>query len=156
MALYSIVEKEDKLLRKTCREVPEITPNVRKLLDNMLETMYYANGVGLAAPQVGILKRVIVVDVGEDGPGPLKLINPVILEQSGMQEGSEGCLSCPGMFGRVIRSQYVKVKALNPEGEEIIIEAEGFLARALQHEINHLDGILFIDLATELEYETKE
>lgn len=156
MALYSIVEKEDKLLRKTSREVPEITPNVLKLMDNMLETMYFANGVGLAAPQVGILKRVVVIDIGEDGPGPLKLINPVILERSGMQNGAEGCLSCPGMVGQVMRSQYVKVKALNPEGEEIIIEAEGFLARAMQHEIDHLDGILFIDLATELEYETNE
>ena len=115
--------------------------------------MYAANGVGLAAPQVGILKRVIVVDIGEDGPGALRLINPEILERSGWQNGPEGCLSCPGMYGDVKRSQYVKVKALNEQGEEIIIEAEDFLARALQHEIDHLEGILFIDTATNIEYE---
>lgn len=153
MSVYNIVTKEDKLLRKTCAAVPEITPNVKKMMDRMLETMYDANGVGLAAPQIGILKRVVVIDIGEDGPGPLKLINPEILERSGVQDGPEGCLSCPGIWGDVKRSQYVKVKALNPEGEEIIIEGEGFLARALQHEIDHLDGILFIDTATNLEYQ---
>ncbi|MBR2627244.1 MAG: peptide deformylase [Peptococcaceae bacterium] len=153
MAIYNIVTKEDKLLRKKSQVVPEITPNVIKLLDRMQETMYAANGVGLAAPQVGILKRVIVVDIGEDGPGVLRLINPEILERSGWQNGPEGCLSCPGMYGDVKRSQYVKVKALNEQGEEIIIEAEDFLARALQHEIDHLEGILFIDTATNIEYE---
>lgn len=153
MAIYNIVTKEDKLLRKKSQVVPEITPNVIKLLDRMQETMYAANGVGLAAPQVGILKRVIVVDIGEDGPGALRLINPEILERSGWQNGPEGCLSCPGMYGDVKRSQYVKVKALNEQGEEIIIEAEDFLARALQHEIDHLEGILFIDTATNIEYE---
>lgn len=153
MSVYNIVTKEDKLLRKTCAEVPEITPNVKKMMDRMLETMYDANGVGLAAPQIGILKRVVVIDIGEDGPGPLKLINPVILERSGVQDGPEGCLSCPGIWGDVKRSKYVKVKALNPDGEEIIIEGEDFLARALQHEIDHLDGILFIDTATNLEYQ---
>ena len=90
MSIYNIVTKEDKLLRKVCKPVPEITPNVKKLLDNMLETMYESNGVGLAAPQVGILKRVVVVDIGEEGPGPLKLINPEILERSGEQNGPEG------------------------------------------------------------------
>lgn len=153
MSIYNIVTKEDKLLRKICKPVPEITPNVKKLLDNMLETMYNSNGVGLAAPQVGILKRLVVVDIGEEGPGPLKLINPEILERSGVQNGPEGCLSCPGMWGDVKRSKYVKVKALNPEGEEIIIEGEDFLARALQHEIDHLDGILFLDTATNIEYQ---
>ncbi len=153
MAIYNIVTKEDKLLRKKSQAVPEITPNVIKLLDRMQETMYAAHGVGLAAPQVGILKRVIVVDIGEEGPGALRLINPEILERSGSQNGAEGCLSCPGMWGDVKRSQYVKVKALNEHGEEIIIEAEDFLARALQHEIDHLEGILFIDTATNIEYE---
>ncbi|MBE6112662.1 MAG: peptide deformylase [Peptococcaceae bacterium] len=153
MAIYNIVTKEDKLLRKKSQVVPEITPNVIKLLDRMQETMYAANGVGLAAPQVGILKRVVVIDIGEDGPGALRLINPEILERSGWQNGPEGCLSCPGMYGDVKRSQYVKVKALNEQGEEIIIEAEDFLARALQHEIDHLEGILFIDTATNIEYE---
>lgn len=153
MAIYNIVTKEDNLLRKKSQVVPEITPNVIKMLDRMQETMYAANGVGLAAPQVGILKRVIVVDIGEDGPGVLRLINPEILERSGSQNGSEGCLSCPGMWGDVKRSQYVKVKAMNEQGQEIIIEAEDFLARALQHEIDHLEGILFIDTATNMEYE---
>ena len=140
MDLYEVVTKEDKLLRKKSMEVPTITPNVVRMLDRMLETMYEYNGVGLAAPQIGILKRAVVVDIGEDGPGPLKLINPVILERSGEQDGPEGCLSCPGMWGMVKRSYYVKVKALTPEGDEIIIEAEDFLARALQHEIDHLSG----------------
>ena len=153
MAIYNIVTQEYKLLRKKSQAVPEITPNVIKLLDRMQETMYAAHGVGLAAPQVGILKRVVVIDVGEEGPGVLRLINPEILERSGVQNGPEGCLSCPGMYGDVKRSQYVKVKALNEQGEEMIIEAEDFLARALQHEIDHLEGILFIDTATNLEYE---
>ncbi len=153
MSVYNIVTKEDKILRKISKPIPEITPNVKKMLDRMLETMYASNGVGLAAPQVGILKRAVVVDVGEGGPGPLKLINPEIVERSGVQNGPEGCLSCPNMWGDVRRSQYVKVKATNPEGEEIIVEGEDFLARALQHEIDHLDGILFIDTATNIEYQ---
>ncbi len=153
MSVYNIVTKEDKILRKISKPIPEITPNVKKMLDRMLETMYASNGVGLAAPQVGILKRAVVVDVGEGGPGPLKLINPEIVERSGVQNGPEGCLSCPNMWGEVRRSQYVKVKATNPEGEEIIVEGEDFLARALQHEIDHLDGILFIDTATNIEYQ---
>ena len=153
MSVYNIVTKEDKILRKISKPIPEITPNVKKMLDRMLETMYASNGVGLAAPQVGILKRAVVVDVGEGGPGPLKLINPEIVERSGVQNGPEGCLSCPNMWGAVRRSQYVKVKATNPEGEEIIVEGEDFLARALQHEIDHLDGILFIDTATNIEYQ---
>ena len=153
MSVYNIVTKEDKILRKISKPIPEITPNVKKMLDRMLETMYASNGVGLAAPQVGILKRAVVVDVGEGGPGPLKLINPEIVERSGVQNGPEGCLSCPNMWGDVRRSQYVKVKATNPEGEEIIVEGVDFLARALQHEIDHLDGILFIDTATNIEYQ---
>ena len=153
MSVYNIVTKEDKILRKISKPIPEITPNVKKMLDRMLETMYASNGVGLAAPQVGILKRAVVVDVGEGGPGPLKLINPEIVERSGVQNGPEGCLSCPNMWGDVRRSQYVKVKATNPEGEELIVEGEDFLARALQHEIDHLDGILFIDTATNIEYQ---
>ena len=144
---------EDDCLREVCREVKQVTPKIEQLIDDMLDTMYEANGVGLAAPQVGILKRAVVIDVGEDGPGPLKLINPVILERSGEQDGPEGCLSCPGMWGMVKRSQYVKVQALTPEGDEIIIEAEDFLARALQHEIDHLEGVLFIDIASEIEYD---
>ena len=153
MAIRNIREIGDGVLNKKCKEVKEMTPRTKELIEDMLETMYEANGVGLAAPQVGILKRAVVVDVGEGGPGPLKLINPEIVERSGVQNGPEGCLSCPNMWGDVRRSQYVKVKATNPEGEEIIVEGEDFLARALQHEIDHLDGILFIDTATNIEYQ---
>ena len=153
MALRQIREVGDEVLTKVCKEVKFLTPRTIMLIEDMLDTMYEAGGVGLAAPQVGILKRVVVVDIGEDGPGALRLINPEILERSGSQNGPEGCLSCPGMYGDVKRSQYVKVKALNEHGEEIIIEAEDFLARALQHEIDHLEGILFIDTATNIEYE---
>ena len=153
MALRNIRTMGDECLNKVCKEVKEINDRTRTLIEDMIDTMYEANGVGLAAPQVGILKRVVVIDVGEEGPGVLRLINPEILERSGVQNGPEGCLSCPGMYGDVKRSQYVKVKALNEQGEEMIIEAEDFLARALQHEIDHLEGILFIDTATNLEYE---
>ena len=148
MAIYKIVEKEDELLRERSKEVPKITANVIKLLDNMLDTMYKANGVGLAAPQIGVLKRCIVVDVGE---GPVKLINPEITAYSGTQNGPEGCLSCPGLVGDVKRAKKITVKGLLPSGEETIIEAEDYFARALQHEIDHLDGILFIDKAKHLE-----
>lgn len=142
MATYKVVDREDPLLRKISKPVPEITPNVLKLIRNMLETMYEYNGVGLAAPQVGVLKRIIVVDIGE---GPIALINPEILERSGSQTGEEGCLSCPDMWGDVERAKYIKIKGISPEGKEVIIEAEDYLARAFQHECDHLDGILFID-----------
>lgn len=151
MAIYNIVTKEDDILRKVCSPVPKITPNVVKLLNNMLETMYASNGAGLAAPQVGVSKRLIVVDIGEGGPGPLLLINPEMVAYSGTQNGPEGCLSCPGIWGDVLRYNEITVKALNPNGEKITIEAEGYLARALQHEMDHLDGILFVDKATNLE-----
>lgn len=151
MAIYSIVKKNDKILRQKCKPVPEMTPNVRKLLDNMLETMYDSCGVGLAAPQVGISKRVIVVDVGEGGSGPLQLVNPEIIAYSGVQDGPEGCLSCPNMYGDVRRHLKVTVKAWNAEGQPVEIHAEGYEARALQHEIDHLDGILFLDKATNIE-----
>lgn len=142
MATYKVVNREDPLLRQISKPVPKITPNVLKLINNMLETMYEYNGVGLAAPQVGVLKRIIVVDVGD---GPIALINPEILEQSGTQNGQEGCLSCPDMWGDVERAQHIKIKGLKPDGEETTFEAEDYLARALQHECDHLDGILFID-----------
>ena len=147
MAVYKIIEKDDKLLREHAKPVPKITSNVIKLINNMLETMYKSDGVGLAAPQVGVLKRVIVIDVGE---GPVKLINPEIIASSCSHTVSEGCLSCPGLIGDVKRAKRVTVKGLLPDGTETIIEAEDLFARALQHEIDHLDGVLFIDKAKRL------
>ena len=132
------------LLRKKFKPGKEITPNVITLLDDMAETMYDANGVGLAAPQVGVLKRIVVIDIGE---GLVELINPEILETSGSQIDHEGCLSIPGNSALVERPNYVKVKALNRNGEEIIVEGKELMARALCHETDHLDGILYIDKA---------
>lgn len=143
MAIRLIVKHPDPVLRETSAEVKKLTPRIHKLLDDMAETMYDANGVGLAAPQVGINKRVIVVDVGE---GLLEMINPVILSMEGEQVGPEGCLSIPGLTGEVKRAMKCRVRALNRNGESYEVEGEGFLARALQHEIDHLDGILYIDL----------
>ncbi len=148
MARYNIVVKGDAVLRKEAKPVREVNDNIKKLMKNMAETMYHANGVGLAAPQVGISKRVIVVDVGD---GLMSLANPVILETKGMQNGPEGCLSVPGYTGNVLRANNIIVTALNEKGEDVTINAEGFKARALQHEIDHLNGILFTDKATELE-----
>lgn len=142
MAVRNIRTLEDEILRKKSRKVEEINDRIKVLIKDMFETMYKADGVGLAAPQVGILKRVVVIDVGTD---PISLINPEIIESQGEYLDEEGCLSIPGQQGKVLRPEKVKVKALNEEGEEIIIEGEGLLARALCHEIDHLDGILFID-----------
>ncbi|AEG59058.1 peptide deformylase [Desulforamulus ruminis] len=133
----------DPVLRKKCKPVTEITPNILQLLDDMADTLAAAsNGAALAAPQVGILRRMVVIDSGE---GFIELINPEIIEKSKEQIGPEGCLSLPGIWGRVKRAKYVKVKAVNRDGEEFIIEGRGFMARCLQHEIDHLDGTLFID-----------
>ena len=143
MALRNITKyKTDDILRKKSRNVDKIDERILQLLDDMAETMYKENGAGLAAPQVGILKRVIVVDIGD---GLIKLINPKIVEQEGEEQGEEGCLSVPEIIGEVKRPYKVKVKGLNELGEEIEIKATGFLARAFCHEIDHLDGILFID-----------
>ena len=142
MALRNIRKNGDEILRKKTRNVDVINERVLSLLDDMLETMYKAEGVGLAAPQVGILKSLVVVDVGE---GPIKLINPKIIESFGNCIDSEGCLSVPGEQGDVERPEKVTVIAQNEKGEEIKIIGEGFLARAFCHEIDHLDGILFID-----------
>ena len=119
-----------------------MTPRTQELIDDMLETMYEANGVGLAAPQVGVLKRIVVIDVGE---GPIVMINPVILETSGSQTGSEGCLSLPGKAGQVTRPNYVKAKALDENMEEYIIEGEELLARAICHELDHLEGHMYVE-----------
>ena len=144
MAKRIIRLSTDEILRKKCKPVKEITTNVLTLLDDMAETMYDANGVGLAAPQVGVLKRIVVIDIGE---GLVELINPEILETSGSQIDHEGCLSIPGNSALVERPNYVKVKALNRNGEEIIVEGKELMARALCHETDHLDGILYIDKA---------
>jgi len=166
MALRKIREMGDPILEKTCKEVKEMTPRTMDLIDDMFDTMYEACGVGLAAPQVGILKRIAVIDCGgEDGEGdPIVLINPVVLETSGEQTGQEGCLSVPGKCGIVTRPNYAKVKALNEEMEEIIVEGEELLARALLHEIEHLDGHLYVekvegallDVKQEEEYDEEE
>ncbi|WP_198006953.1 peptide deformylase [Desulforamulus reducens] len=133
----------DPALRKVCKPVCEITPNILQLLNDMADTLRATpNGAALAAPQVGFLRRVVVIDLGNE---KIELINPEIIEKSGEQVGSEGCLSLPGIWGRVKRSKFVKVKAMNREGEEILVEGKGLLARCLQHEIDHLDGILYID-----------
>lgn len=144
MAVYQIVEVGAEVLREKAKEVPEVTQSIEKLLDNMADTMYAAKGVGLAAPQIGISKRVIVVDVGE---GLVELINPVIIDRAGEDIETEGCLSIPGMTGDVIRAAQVQVQGMDRQGKPVDIQAEGYLARALQHEIDHLDGILFIDKA---------
>lgn len=142
MAIRMVREQNEPILRKKSKEVKEITPKITELLDDLAETMYEANGVGLAAPQVGMLKRMVVIDIGE---GLFELINPVILESSGTQTGNEGCLSVPGKMGQVTRPNYVKVQALNRDGETIIIEGEELMARALCHELDHLEGILYTD-----------
>jgi peptide deformylase len=142
MALRTIRKHGDELLRKRSKEVDAINERILTLLNDMEETMYDADGVGLAAPQVGILKRVVVIDIGE---GILRLINPEIISTEGSYVDVEGCLSVPGEQGEVERPYKVKVKALNEKGEEIIVEGEELLARALCHEIDHLEGVLFID-----------
>lgn len=142
MAIRNIRINEDPILRKTSKPVKEMTDRTREILEDMLDTMYEADGVGLAAVQVGILKRMAVIDVGE---GPIYLINPEIVETQGTQTGYEGCLSIPGKTGVVTRPMYVKVKALNENMEEYCIEGEELLARALVHEIAHLDGDLYTD-----------
>ena len=143
MALRTIRVQGDSVLKKKSRTVDKMTPRIGELITDMLDTMYDAMGVGLAAPQVGILKRIVVIDVGE---GPIVLINPEILETSGEQTGDEGCLSVPGMAGQVTRPNYVKVKALDVNMEEQIYEGEGLLARAFCHEIDHLDGKMYTEL----------
>ncbi|MBQ2257308.1 MAG: peptide deformylase [Lachnospiraceae bacterium] len=143
MAIRTIREIGDPVLNKVSKEVKEVTPRIQDLIDDMFETMYEANGVGLAAPQVGILKRIVVIDTtGED---PILLINPRIVETSGEQTGNEGCLSVPGKTGIVTRPNYVKVVALDEELNEIEVEGEELLARALCHEIEHLDGHLYVE-----------
>lgn len=143
MAIRNIREMGDPVLNKTCKPVTEVTERIAELIEDMFETMYDADGVGLAAPQVGILKRIVVIDVtGED---PILLINPVIIETSGEQTGNEGCLSLPGKTGVVTRPNYVKVRAYDEEMKPFEIEGTELLARAFCHEIDHLDGHLYVE-----------
>lgn len=143
MAIRNIREVGDAVLEKVSKEVMEVDRKMITLINDMLDTMYESGGVGLAAPQVGILKRVVVIDVTEEGDDPIILINPVIIETEGEQTGDEGCLSIPGKVGTVTRPNYVKVKAFNENMEEIILEGTELKARAFCHEIDHLDGILY-------------
>ena len=147
MAIRHIVQYgEDVVLRKVCRSQLTFDEKLAQTLDDMAETMYKADGVGLAAPQVGLLRRYCVVDVGD---GLIELVNPVIIEKHGHQFDQEGCLSIPGRYENVERPMYVKVRAQNRKGETIIVEGEGFKARAFCHEIDHLDGIVFLDRVAE-------
>ncbi len=143
MAIRQIRLDGDEILTKKCRVVKEITPRQEELINDMIETMYDADGVGLAAPQVGVLRRIAVVDVGE---GPIVLVNPEVIEADGEQTGQEGCLSVPGKVGIVTRPNHVKVKAYNEKMEEFEIEGEELLARALVHEIDHLDGHVYTEI----------
>ena len=147
MAIRNICTEGDDVLRKKCKEVTSFDKKLWDLLDDMAETMYKANGVGLAAPQVGIVKRVVVIDVGA---GLIELVNPVIIETEGEQTGDEGCLSCPNEFGIVTRPKTVKVQAKDRNGNHLILKGSDLLARAFCHEIDHLDGIIFKDLAKDL------
>lgn len=147
MAIRTIREMGDPILNKVCKEVKEVTPRTLELIDDMFETMYETGGVGLAAPQVGILKRICVIDVTgpDEEPEPILLINPRIMETSGEQSGDEGCLSVPGKAGLVTRPNYVKVRAYDENMEPFEIEGTELLARAFCHEIDHLDGHLYVE-----------
>ncbi|MFY9214146.1 MAG: peptide deformylase [Tissierellaceae bacterium] len=160
MALRRIRLEGDPILRKKSRPIDEINDRIQVLLDDMVETMRDAEGVGLAAPQVGVLRRAVVIDVGE---GPIKIINPEIIDEEGTKIDIEGCLSVPNKAGKVERPERVKIKYINEDGEEVILEGEGLLAKAICHEIDHLDGILYtdkvieyVDLTAEEDEETLE
>ncbi|MFR9708523.1 peptide deformylase [Paenibacillus sp. MB22_1] len=146
MAIRIIVKEPDEVLHQVAKEVKKITPNIQKLLTDMADTMYDAEGVGLAAPQIGILKRVIVIDVGDEH-GLIELINPEIVSKEGEQFGPEGCLSIPGYRGDVRRAMTVTVKGLDRNGNEVTYTGSELLARAFQHEIDHLNGVLYTDIA---------
>ncbi|MEW6573089.1 MAG: peptide deformylase [Bacillota bacterium] len=147
MAVFKVLEIGDPTLREKAKPVVKINPPLIRLLNDMAETMYANSGVGLAGPQVGVLKRIIVVDAGQ---GLYQLINPEITAAEGSEKDREGCLSIPGVWGEVTRAARVKVRALNTSGETVEIDAQGLFARALQHEIDHLDGVLFIDRAVKI------
>ncbi len=155
MSIRIIRTGDDAVLRQKAKEVTTISPAIEKLLTDMAETMYDAEGVGLAANQIGILKRIVVIDVGE---GLIEMINPVIVEKTGSQYGSEGCLSLPGLSGKVTRALNVKVRAQNRQGETFELEGAELLARCIQHEVDHLDGIMFTDYLSpsEIEHTTEK
>lgn len=147
MALRKIVTKSDEVLHKKCKPVEVFDEKLNILLDDMAETMYKAQGVGIAAPQVGILRRVVFIDVGD---GPVELVNPEIVKKKGSQRGIEGCLSCPNEWGYVVRPNEVTVKAQDRTGQEIQFKCTEFFARCVCHELDHLDGHLFIEIADEM------
>lgn len=157
MAVRNIRQLGDGMLKKKCREIKEMTPRIKELIEDMKETMYEAEGVGLAAPQVGVLKRVVVIDIGD---GPIVLVNPRLLESSGQQTGEEGCLSVPGKYGIVTRPMNVKIEAWDENMEYMVMEGEELLARAICHEIDHLEGHMYVEKAEDglhdVEYEEED
>ena len=156
MAILDIVYYGDPRLEKVSEPVNEVTEETRRFVKDMFETMYFTNGVGLSAPQVGVNERILVVDCsgGSDRNQQIVLINPVVVDASGEQKGQEGCLSFPGLFAEIVRPNVVTVKGMNLDGKEIELEGEGLLARALHHEIDHLDGVLFIQRMKKADRET--
>ena len=146
MSIRLIVKEPDSVLREVAKEVTKFNANLKKILKDMAETMYDADGVGLAAPQIGISKRVIVVDVGDEN-GLIEMVNPVIVERDGEQLGPEGCLSIPNINGEVLRADHIVVQGQNSDGETFTVEATGYFSRAFQHEVDHLNGVLFTDIA---------
>ncbi|MGN1269763.1 MAG: peptide deformylase [Clostridia bacterium] len=157
MAIRIIREEDDEILRKKSREVENVDEKIRQILDDMVETMHKYDGLGLAAPQIGILKRLVVIDL-YDEKGPIKLVNPVIVKQKGEQEVEEGCLSFPNQFAKIIRPSEITIEALDENGKKIKIKGTGLLAQAISHELDHLDGILFVDkiIPGTLEYVTQK
>lgn len=153
MALRKIRELGDEILTKKCREIKDMTPRLKELAADMLDTMYEAEGVGLAAPQVGVLKRLCVIDIGE---GPIVLVNPRIVSQDGEQEGNEGCLSVPGKAGVVVRPNHVIVEAFDADMQPFTVEGEELLARALCHELDHLDGVMYTTKVEGELYDTQQ
>jgi peptide deformylase len=157
LAIRIIRQADDEILRKKSREVEVVDEKIQEILNDMVETMHKYDGVGLAGPQIGILKRIIVIDLYDD-KGPIKLINPKIIKESGTQEVEEGCLSFPNQYGRIVRPNKIKIEALSEKGKKIKLDGEGLLAQAIAHEIDHLDGILFVDkiIPGTLEYVTPD
>ena len=153
MPILDIVLYPDPILKQPADEVEKVDAALRKLLEDMAQTMYAAEGIGLAGPQVGVSKRIAVIDVSEDGKGLMSLINPEIVERAGKTPSEEGCLSIPGFRETITRNETVTVRALNEKGEQIEIKADGLLAICLQHEIDHLDGVLFVDHLSRLKRE---